>query len=431
MFGFLLMFAGTLWLSACGGSKSTPLPTATPFSLQPVTPAELLPLPDGLPLIERYPSPTVRTCEPKTQVEKFDYKSYDLALGVWQVDYRGCDLSAIDFRRSLNDVLFATFDNLTIWPTAEKMPSEFNPQQVLTMGKTPGPGLRQLHASGVTGHGVGIALIDHTLLADHEAIASQLRFYDESDGMPAEWPNIPSYGAVRGTALASLLVGKETGVAPGADLYYFGIPDCVDADLRSDYACLAEGLTRLQTFNEQLPPERKIRVVVIPLGFRTGERGYDLVAPIVKEIKDSGVMVLFPTTSQFKFLGMGRSPLGDPDRYESYGPSLLEEKGYFERVTGTYHDRLFFPMDSHVLASPTGPGDYFLLRQGSNNEAITYLGGAYALALQVQPDLTPDDFWALALETATEIKVLSQGKTYSFGPVADLPALIQALQKGK
>jgi len=427
---FVCLLVVGLLVTGCG-TEATPLLTATPFSIMPSEPLDLPSLPGDFPRVDRYPSPLPLVCEPKTAPGVYDPNSYDAFFGVWQMDYRSCDVSALNLKRSLPDLQFSTFDTKTIWPSADKLPAEFDPLQVLEMGKLAGPGLGELHRFGITGQGVGIALIDHTLLADHESIVEQLRVYDEAEDMPEEWPDLLTFGPTRGTALASLLVGKDVGVAPGADLYYFGIPDCTDQSDRVDYGCLAKGLEKMGALNQELPDGRKIRIVIIPLDFRAGDTGYDLVSPLVKEAKDAGMMVLFPSTAQFKYLGMGRSPLADPNRYESYGPSMMEEKGYFDTVTGRFSDRLYFPMDSHVVATSTGQQDYFLWRQGDRSETLAYLGAAYALALQVRPDLTPDDFWTLALETGTDVKIEYKGKIYTFGPIADMPALIQALQEGQ
>jgi len=59
------------------------------------------------------------------------------------------------------DVLsLANFDSLTSWPPAGKLPAGFSVQQTMEMGKDPGLGIRDLHAKGITGRGVGIAIID-------------------------------------------------------------------------------------------------------------------------------------------------------------------------------------------------------------------------------------------------------------------------------
>ena len=57
------------------------------------------------------------------------------------------------------------------------------------------------------------------------------------------------------------------------------------------------------------------------------------------------------------------------------------------------------------------------------------MAGTYALAAQVKPDITPEEFWATALETGRTIQITHEGKEYPFGVILDPQALIAALQK--
>ena len=59
-------------------------------------------------------------------------------------------------------------------------------------------------------------------------------------------------------ACASILCGKSLGIAPGATLHYFGVPD--DANNTYNY-CLA--LEELLKVNAQLPPRERIKAVSI------------------------------------------------------------------------------------------------------------------------------------------------------------------------
>lgn len=91
-------------------------------------------------------------------------------------------------------------------------------------------------------------------------------------------------------------------------------------------------------------------------------------------------------------------------------------------------DRLLVPMDSRAVASPTGKEEYVFYRQGGWSWSIPYVAGMYALAAQVDPAITPQGFWSLALETGRTIKVNHEGQVIPFGPILDPAALIQALQ---
>lgn len=109
-----------------------------------------------------------------------------------------------------------SFDTETRWPG--RLPSGFDPNRILSLGKDPGMGLRALHQKGLTGKGIGIGIVDQNLLVGHTEYKDRLRLYKEVDIDPIE------EASVHGAAVASIAVGKSLGVAPGADLYYVASP---------------------------------------------------------------------------------------------------------------------------------------------------------------------------------------------------------------
>lgn len=96
----------------------------------------------------------------------FSLPSYNLdSQDGWQIDLRGYDLSSLIIKDRLNDLMYASFDSKTKWP--EGIPDSFNPEGIMELGKSPGLGIDELHKKGITGKGVGIAIIDQALLVDH------------------------------------------------------------------------------------------------------------------------------------------------------------------------------------------------------------------------------------------------------------------------
>lgn len=73
--------------------------------------------------------------------------------------------------------------------------------------------MKKVHEKGYDGTGVGIAIIDNTLLGDHLEIKNNLKFYKS-------YSNENEIASMHGIAMASIAVGKNVGVAPNADLYY-------------------------------------------------------------------------------------------------------------------------------------------------------------------------------------------------------------------
>jgi subtilisin family serine protease len=372
----------------------------------------------GPPQIERHPAPMVWDRGALEALLTHDPDSGEPL----QVDLRGYDLSALDLSGSLADLLQASYDSQTIWPPPDRLPPGFDPVQIMELGKNPGLGLRQLHAQGITGQGVGIAVVDAPLLVEHQEYADRLRLYEETEEMG--W----RYARMHGVAVSSFAVGKTVGVAPEADLYLIA----TTVDMYGDFRYLARAIRRILAVNEELPRSRRIRAIAVAVGWNQESLSYDEIQAAAAEARAAGLLVVSSSIEEvhgFKFHGLGRQPLADPDALESYEPGWWWAGSVYaeERLS----DRLLVPMDSRTAASPTGSTDYTFFRQGGWSWAIPYLAGTYALAAQVDPAITPERFWALALETGRTIEVNHEGQAVPLGPILDPAALIQALQEGK
>lgn len=362
-----------------------------------------------------------------TSIPKYDPDS----TVPFQVDLRSQDLTGIDITASLADLQYATFDSKTQWPSSNKMPAEFDWQNRMEIGKDPGLGVRTLHDQGITGVGVGIAIIDQTLLVDHIEYKDRLYHYEEINVLP------DSKAAMHGAAVASIAVGQTVGVAPEADLYYIATGFCgAETFEELDFACWAKAVRRIVEINETLPADRKIRVLSLSWGWSTKSTGYKQISAVVNEAKAAGIFVISSSlghTDGLYFQGLGRQPLDEPNRFESYTPGLWWEKDYFADPLNYYFGNppeplLLVPMDSRTTASPTGTEDYVFYRVGGWSWSIPYLAGLYALAVQVDPGITPEEFWETALETGRTIPIQHGNKKYKFGLILDPQELIDSLK---
>lgn len=362
-----------------------------------------------------------------TSFPKYDPDSTD----PFQVDLRSQDLTGIDMTASLADLQYATFDSKTQWPSSNKMPAQFDWQNMMEICKDPGLGVRSLHDQGITGNGVGIAIIDQPLLVDHVEYKDRLHLYEEINVLP------DSEAAMHGAAVASIALGKTVGVAPEADLYYIATGFCGAEKFEElDFACWAKAVRRIVEINENLPADRKIRVLSLSWGWSTKSTGYKQISAAVNEAKAAGIFVISSSlghTDELYFQGLGREPLDEPNRFESYTPGLWWEKDYFAGPLNYYFGNppepfLLVPMDSRTTASPTGTEDYVFYRIGGWSWSIPYLAGMYALAVQVDPDITPKEFWETALGTGRTIPIQHSGKEYEFGVILDPAALIKAVK---
>jgi len=189
---------------------------------------------------------------------------------------------------------------------------------------------------------------------------------------------------------------------------------------------VAKAIRRVLEVNRQLPADRKIRVISISVGWAPSQAGYADVTAAVEEAEAAGIFVIYSSLEHFKpalrFHGLGRPPLADPD-----DPAARDPGFEILRKPGASHDILLVPMDSRTTASPTGPSDYVFYSQGGWSWCIPYIAGLYALACQVDPDMTPERFWAEALRTARSNPRIFEGRSGKLDHIVDPVALIKAL----
>ena len=295
-------------------------------------------------------------------------------------------------------------------------------------GKDLGLGLQTLHEQGITGKGIGIAIIDQTLLVDHIEYKDRIRVYEEAEDITGGWMQVQMHGP----AVASIAVGKSVGVAPEADLYFIATGDCGGATSieNLDFSCRAKAIRQIVEINKDLPTNRKIRVLSMSIGWVPDSKGYNEITAAVNEAKKAGIFVISSSLSQvynLNFHGLGRDPLSDPNEIKSYEPGAWWQNQFYQQGLST--DTLLVPMDSRTTAGPTGTEDYVFYREGGWSWAIPYLAGAYALAAQVKPTIAPEKFWKIALQTGRTIQIQYNGKDYDFGVILDPQALIETLKK--
>jgi subtilisin family serine protease len=305
------------------------------------------------------------------------------------------------------------------------VPNGFDPKQIFELGKNPGLGLRTLHRQGITGQGIGIAIIDQTLLTEHIEYADRLRWYEEIPGSfepPAQ---------MHGPAVASLAVGQTVGVAPGADLYYIS---GAASELQSIFLYshhYAQAIERILQINEQLPAANKIRVISISNGWLPWIAGYQDVSKAVREAEAAGMLVLNVGTgtglpNNISFGGLGRSPMADPDAFESYEPGIFWSSQFFE--DGIQSDMVLVPMDSRAVADTASTEGYTFSGVGGGSWVPPYIAGLFALAAQVDPTITPDRFWSVALRTGRTVQVEHGDRRYDLGTIIDPIALVTELR---
>lgn len=334
----------------------------------------------------------------------------------WQVDLRSSDLTNLDLSERINDLIYTDFDSKTQWPN--KLPDGFDPQMIMDLGKNPGLRLRELHKKGVTGRGIGIAIIDQGLLVDHVEYKEQLRLYEEIHCSDEN-------AQMHGPAVASIAVGRTVGVAPEADLYYIAETHGVykeSGEFEWDLSWVAKSIDRIVEINKTLDEGKKIRVISISLGIGENMNGYEKALESIEKANQEGIHTIYVGSNEY--MGLGRDPFKSADDVNSF------TKGEFWKEWEYENERLLIPMDSRVTASPTGVDDYVFYRKGGISWSVPYVAGLYALACQVKPDITPDVFWEEAFETSDIIFVDNSSKE-QLGKIVNPTRLIEKIEKIK
>jgi hypothetical protein len=334
------------------------------------------------------------------------------------LDLRQHDLTKENLSQARDVLLgYATFDSRTIWPTT--LPKGYDPTEIMELGKAPGLGMAKLRAQGITGRSIRVAFLDQALLVDHEEYKDRIQVYRDIG-------NVGEEAAMHGGAVTSILAGKTVGVAPDVAITYYAVDN-----RNGSWANHAKAINEILDANAKLPPAQKIRVIGVSWGYSSQVAGYKEIKAAVARAKKEGVFVLTTAVDQdytFKFHGLGRDPLADPNQIDLYRPGSWWAEQFYANPNA-FTDRILVPMDSRTTASPTGISEYVFYRQGGWSWVVPYLEGLYALGLQVKPDLTPEQFYRAALETGSYTQFIHEGKTYKLGPIINPTALIEKLQK--
>lgn len=314
--------------------------------------------------------------------------------------FQNISLVRLDLRDKIELINSMTFDTLTEWPSEDKLPVGFNPAKLLKEGKTPGLGIRFLHEKGIDGSGIGIAIIDQPLLLGHEEYSSRIIRYDATglDGISPQ---------MHGSPIASIAVGKNIGIAPGASLTYFAVPMW-----ESDNTPYVNALRKIFKLNKKLPDKEKIRVVSISTGMFPKFKNFDEWNEVLNQAEKLGILVVTCDQAILEYGILSLIPGEDPDSVQSYKPGKYVSEDDTIRVPGA----------NKTVASHRGNDVYTYDRKGGMSWGAPYIAGLAVLAYQVDPEITPQNIVRYLIETAVNTKS---------GPVVNPKEFIKIVENKK
>jgi len=278
------------------------------------------------------------------------------------------------------------FNEKTIWPGQKTLETA---RDILEKGKNPGLGVRNLHAQGITGKGINVAIIDQNLQLDHPEFKGKIvKYYDVGTNSPTE------EGSMHAPAVTSLLVGEKIGTAPEAKVYFVAAPSWT-----ADAQFYADALNWIIDENATLPRDKKIRVVSVSAA-PSGEG-----SPFIKNNSDwdeayqraveAGILVL-DCTSNRGLTAPCTLDLENPDDVAKCIP------GYPNYKSMLFPDRIYIPTSHRTTAEEytTDNPSYQYTGVGGLSWSIPYLAGVLAMGWQVNPELTNSQIMGSVFESA-------------------------------
>lgn len=331
--------------------------------------------------------------------------------------------------------------------------------------KDPGLGIRELHAQGYTGKGVKMAILDQPL-GYHQEYSSNIK---EHHNIHATDDSLAK-ASMHGAAVTSIAVGKTTGVAPDASVNYYSIGNeskkqkdiefyktnilkeiennkdnveyvealnnilnNIDTDLAvSTNQPYVDAINQILDNNTKLPENERVSVISISWGFDKFAPGYNELQQAISRAKEQGVFIVstvLDTHYGFNTCGANRDPLKDPNNPESYEAGAYWKKShYFQNSTEAKDKLLLVPMDHRTVADYTDGKSYrYEGNDGGMSWSTPWLAGMYVLAKQADPNITPERFWSIALETSDECRN-NDDNTY-VGRIINPQKIIETINK--
>lgn len=330
-------------------------------------------------------------------------------------DARNLDISHLNL--SKEELLGLTIDETTVLSEAQK--TILTP--VMENMKDPGLNIRSLHERGITGKGTRIAIIDSAINPNHKEFSSKV-IANENFSTSKE-------GTYHGNVVSSVAVGDECGIAPEAELAFYS------ASTLSEHA---KAIERIIQQNEEYKRngEPTISVISISCGFDTcddySETNYAMLRDVIAKAKESGLTIITCDTKEeyANFGAADRNPELNPNDPTSYRANRFYMDGEYwlsETSDEVKQKTIFIPADHRTVANEDN--DYrYEGNFGGTSWTAPYIAGVFALAKQVKPDITYEDFQEVMLETANNIYNEYNGKNVYMGRLINPEAIINAIQ---
>lgn len=328
-------------------------------------------------------------------------------------DARKLDISGLNL--SKEQLLGLTIDETTV--LSDEQMEILKP--VMENMKDPGLNIRSLHERGITGNGVRIAIIDGAINPNHQEFSDRV-IANENFTSARE-------GTYHGNVVSSVAVGKECGVAPDSELAFYAASTCEEQ---------ANAIERIIQQNEEFKAngEPIISVISISCGFDTCsdyETNYQMLRDTINKANSNGITVITcdPNYEYANFGTADRNPEANPNETSSYRANRFYtdgEKWIYGTDDSQKQQTVFIPADHRTIASEDN--DYrYEGNFGGSSWTAPYIAGVFALAKQVKPDITYEQFQQVMQETANDMYQEYDGESVYMGKLINPEAIINAI----
>lgn len=345
-------------------------------------------------------------------------------------DMSGYDLSQLDKEH----MALLTFNSSTIWPSKDKMPKDFDPQSILERGKNPMLRIGDLHKQGITGKGVVVACIDSGFQGENHIELKNSNLHVQNFATDCTH--------LHGEGVLANLLGKNIGVAPEVECYYYSVNqrhgalyaemickvfDDIKAKIESGIEIRAisrSGALYSMDFYEK----NKNKEWVLPTinEIYGNLDNFKKVAKKIKELNDLGCVVVNSkkfgqdfTCCGIKYYEDNR----DVDNYKLedwYLPTNINKENIKKYMD---HKPISFVCAGKVVPEFCDDNGYKFEQVGCYSWTIPQVVGMYALCLQVNKNLTWDEYVKISKSTA------KMNRNYAF--VANPKEIIKEVERLK
>ena len=236
--------------------------------------------------------------------------------------------------------------------------------------------VKNLHEQGIDGRGVNIAVIDFAFETIPDELKECIIFHQNC--------KYDYEVHFHGTTVATQIAGKNLGIAPKSNIYFYGTRQKRDNIIIDDYDALCD-------IYEKNKNGANIKIVNISASKQRQNEKYN---EIINKLLEQGCFVIDSSVFGENFTCINRNPNTGKLYYSDWQEATMKD--------GKYNEKIAIITGCKMTPLVTTEHDYLYCGQATYSWAIPKLVGFFALALQIQSDLTYDEFIELAISNKKE-----------------------------